>query len=66
MTLREAREKSGITQAELARRLGLKRAAVSRYESGDRCPPGWRAREIEKALRVKAGSIEWPRPAAVS
>lgn len=34
--LKEIRESKGISQAELARRIGMSRAAISRYESGDR------------------------------
>ena len=34
--LRKAREQAGLSQAELARRSGLSRAAISRYESGER------------------------------
>ena len=34
--LKQARENKGISQAELARQVGISRAAVSRYESGER------------------------------
>lgn len=34
--LTKARKSMGITQAELARRIGVSRAAISRYESGER------------------------------
>lgn len=34
--LKQARENKGISQAELARRIGVSRAAISRYESGER------------------------------
>lgn len=34
--LKQARKKSGLSQAELARKIGVSRAAVSRYESGER------------------------------
>ena len=36
--LREAREAAGLTQAELARRSGVARSAVSMYERGNRVP----------------------------
>ena len=32
--IRDAREKSDLTQAELARRLGMSRATISRLENG--------------------------------
>lgn len=38
MTLREAREKKGLTQAQLASRINVKQAAVSHWENG-RWPP---------------------------
>jgi len=34
--LKQSRESKGISQAELARRVGISRAAISRYESGER------------------------------
>lgn len=34
--LKQTRKKQGISQAELARRVGISRAAISRYESGER------------------------------
>jgi len=34
--LKAARERKGITQAALARKVGLSRATISRYESGER------------------------------
>lgn len=34
--LKQARKNKGLSQAELARRVGISRAAISRYESGER------------------------------
>ena len=34
--LKQSRESKGISQAELARKIGVSRAAVTRYESGER------------------------------
>ena len=39
--LREARERAGLTQAELAERSGVAQSTISAYESGRR-DPGWR------------------------
>lgn len=37
--LKEARESAGLSQAKLARRLGITAAAIGNYESGIREPP---------------------------
>jgi predicted transcriptional regulator len=48
--LREARELSGLSAGELAKRAGLHRVTVANYERGMHCPEGtWE--KIEKALR---------------
>ncbi len=39
--LREARERAGLTQTELAERSGVAQSTISAYESGKR-DPGWR------------------------
>jgi transcriptional regulator with XRE-family HTH domain len=38
--LKELREKAGLTQTELAEKVGVKRDAVARWEAGAR-EPGW-------------------------
>ncbi|WP_416861407.1 helix-turn-helix domain-containing protein, partial [Helicobacter ganmani] len=38
MTLRQFREKKGLSQAELGNRVGLKQTTISQYESGSRTP----------------------------
>ena len=48
--IKELREKAGITQAELARRLGVTRAAVLFMESPDNYPMAWRLPEIADAI----------------
>lgn len=48
--IKELREKAGITQAELARRLGVTRAAVLFMESADSYPMAWRLPEIADAI----------------
>lgn len=48
--LRQARELSGLSAAELAERAGLHRVTVANYERGMHCPPEtWG--KLEKALR---------------
>ena len=61
MTLREARQAAHMTQATLARRLGLRQTAISSYEVGDSMPSVTRAREIEDILGVLPGSIVFRR-----
>ena len=61
-TLREERERADLTQTDLARQVGLNQRTISNYESGRRVPSVRRAREIETALGVAPGSIDWPRP----
>lgn len=38
LLLRELREKRGMTQADVARKLGLKQATISRYECNTKTP----------------------------
>lgn len=49
-TLRDARSRTGLTQAQAAKRLGLSQSQVSLYESGVRHPPLERAWQILSAL----------------
>ncbi len=50
--LRQARHQRGITQAELAARLGRPQSFVSKYESGERRLDLVELRQICKALGV--------------
>ena len=45
-----AREGLGITQTELARRLGLSRTAIYNWERGETTPSANRLREVARAL----------------
>ncbi len=47
------RIKHGITQAELARRIGTKQSAISRFESGTENPTLEFLRKMSKALGAK-------------
>ena len=47
-TLRRKRERLGLTQEELAKRLGRKRLSIIRYESGESPVP----KVIELALKT--------------
>lgn len=60
--MREARLAAGLTQAELAARVGLKRRALGNYETGVRPIPLRTARTIEAVLGLSAGELEFPDP----
>lgn len=62
VTMREARERRGLTQAQLGRLLGWFQTRVSKYELGTCTPSVHIARAIEDALGVPRGSLEWPEP----
>ncbi len=50
MNLKEIRIKKGITQEELAKRLGINQNNISRYETNERTPNLYLAKEIASAL----------------
>ena len=60
MTLREklivSRNKAGLSQMELAERLGVPRQAVSRWESGDTTPAMDKLKSLAKIYGV---SLDW-------
>lgn len=60
--LAEARRRAGLTQAELAARLGISQSAVAKLEREDANPT---VRTLERALRATGNRIE-VRPASPS
>lgn len=50
--IRNARKAAGMTQAQLALLIGVNRATLSRYESGDIDPPSSQLQKIAAALGV--------------
>jgi transcriptional regulator with XRE-family HTH domain len=52
MTLKEFREKRGLSQTELADRVGLKQTTISQYESGSRRPNLAIAKKLADALEI--------------
>ena len=50
MLIREARRRAGVSQAELARRIGTTQSAIARLERGKTEPSLKRVREILRAL----------------
>lgn len=53
----EARQSKGLTQTEIATRLGKSQSFVSKYESGDRRLDVVEFLEVCQALAVKPNSI---------
>ena len=52
MTLRQFREKKGLSQAELGNRVGLKQTTISQYESGSRTPTLAMAKKLSDVLEI--------------
>lgn len=52
-TIKEARQKAGLTQAELSRRSGVAQGKISEYESGNSLPRIDSAMRIAKVLNKK-------------
>lgn len=50
--IKALRKTRGLTQAELADRLGLERASISNYETGKRAPHLHQLEQISKVLGV--------------
>ena len=51
--VKKAREKQGLTQNELARKIGEKTSVISKIESGKLRPTIPLARKLEHALKIK-------------
>lgn len=52
MTLKECREKRGLSQTELAVRVGLKQTTISQYENGSRKPKLSMAKKLASILGI--------------
>lgn len=52
--LLELREKHGLTQNQLAQRLGLKNSTISKYETSNVPPPALMVRKIAKTFGVSS------------
>lgn len=52
MLIKEARERKGLSQTELAERLGVTKATVSGYETGASSPTVSTLQKIAKALDI--------------
>lgn len=52
MTLKQAREEKGLSQAELADAVGLKQSTISQYENGSRKPGLVKAKRLSNILGI--------------
>jgi transcriptional regulator with XRE-family HTH domain len=57
-TLREARVKAGLTQADLAANLDVTQVAVSKWENGHNDPTVANLRQIADVLRLDLGDFD--------
>ncbi len=55
--LRQQRKKAGLTQIELADKLGVSIATLRRWESGETAPTGTRIVEIATVLKISPDEI---------
>ena len=57
MSFKSAREKAGITQADVARRFKLSRSSVNAWEKGETHPRGSRLLEVAQMLGCSVEEI---------
>jgi transcriptional regulator with XRE-family HTH domain len=57
MRIREARQRYGMSQAELARRIGISTVAMNQIELGETDPRASRITAIAETLRVSTDSL---------
>lgn len=57
LNLKNAREKQGMTQAEVAAKVGITQAACVQFEKGIRIPNAVTLKAIADALEVPVGSL---------
>jgi ribosome-binding protein aMBF1 (putative translation factor) len=55
--IRTAREKLGWTRMELSQRVGLDPSAISRIEAGERLPGAEVGDTLERALKLRKGTL---------
>lgn len=59
--LREARRRAGLTLQELALKSGVDYSTISRLERGKQSPTHRTAQALEAALRLKSGTLAFPK-----
>lgn len=59
-SIKERREKRGLTQEEVAQKLGVTRTAVAKWESGQAMPRARLLKKLSGILRCKIDAIFLP------
>lgn len=57
MNIKRYRKERGLTQEELANKTGIQRTTISKYEKGILTPTSYNLEDIEKALKLKEGTL---------
>lgn len=57
MSLKELRKQKHLSQAELAKKVGVTQVSISKYESGDRCPDLLTAKKLADSLGVSLNNL---------
>lgn len=57
MTLKQFREKKGMSQTELGNKVGLKQTTISQYENGSRKPNLAMAKKLADALEISLDEL---------
>lgn len=57
MNIKRYRKERGLTQEDLANRTGIQRTTISKYEKGILTPTSYNLEDIEKALKLKEGTL---------
>jgi DNA-binding XRE family transcriptional regulator len=55
--MRKAREKQGLSQAEMAEKIGVSQSTLSGWENGDYLPESWRLRDVAEKYRLDLDDI---------
>lgn len=55
--LKEERIKKGLSQEQLAKKIGVTRQAVSAYETGERIPSSKHLMALAKVLKISANKL---------
>lgn len=57
MSIKKAREKAGLTQAQVAKELNINQSAVALWENGDTQPRAERLLQLSKVLKCSVKTL---------